>query len=571
METEPPTTQTATTTEESKASSDPQTATGIPTSTQPLTTTPANSSTHETSDPTTTPLRQTPSSHETDETPSTTLQVTAAPTVLAPYISPTNRSKRSPEVEIILTLPQGLKKYYSKILKLLHLTLEEDSEGLLEWCMRTLNKACDDSYFQKRIEEFFITGEGYFNEVLLFKSPVPLTPTGSPQESASTAEPFKSYYARGFLVFDSGYFSAKCYPKASNSGLQLINATQHSARIISTPGPKYSNLKTINCINLKVSTDKEHSELEINVLLPQIAVNLSNCHVSIKSHVCDYSLDVDGMIKLPRIAHEGTFIPGTYKIIIDKGNKLNDRCTMTTNCVIKGKEIRKGQSTLRQYKTEIRIGQATSGTRRLLSEGSNSGCISRTQLIKTETAEVHGDNYGGPGEKITICNGSTIVDQRLGSELGCYTINRIRSFKLCENSAQDKSCEIDSTPVKCRQGFCLKITQEGRGHVKLSRGSEIVLDVCDTSCEVMIPKGTGDILVDCSGGQQHFLQDNLVDLGCPSIPLLGRMAIYICRMSNHPKTTMAFLFWFSFGYVITCILCKMLFYILVIIGTLGKN
>nr|WLV27567.1 glycoprotein precursor [Orthonairovirus haemorrhagiae] len=485
--------------------------------------------------------------------------------------SPTNRSKRNLEMEIILTLPQGLKKYYGKVLGLLQLTLEEDTEGLLEWCKRNLGLDCDDTFFQKRIEEFFITGEGHFNEVLQFRTPGTLSTTESTHAESPTAEPFKSYFAKGFLSIDSGYFSAKCYSRTSNSGLQLINVTRHSTRIADTPGPKITNLKTISCINLKASVFKEHREVEINVLLPQVAVNLSNCHVTIKSHVCDYSLDIDGTVRLPHIHHEGTFIPGTYKIVIDKKNKLNDRCTLFTNCVIKGREVRKGQSVLRQYKTEIRIGKASTGSRRLLSEESGDDCISRTQLLRTETAEIHGDNYGGPGDKITICNGSTIVDQRLGSEMGCYTINRGKSFKLCENSATGKSCEIDSIPVKCRQGYCLKITQEGRGHVKLSRGSEVVLDACDSSCEVMIPKGTGDILVDCSGGQQHFLKDNLIDLGCPSIPLLGKMAIYICRMSNHPKTTMAFLFWFSFGYVITCILCKAIFYLLIIVGTLGKR
>nr|QYF06536.1 glycoprotein precursor [Orthonairovirus haemorrhagiae] len=487
------------------------------------------------------------------------------------YLSPTNRSKRNLDMEIILTLSQGLKKYYGKILKLLHLTLEEDTEGLLEWCKRNLGLDCDDTFFQKRIEEFFITGEGHFNEVLQFRTLGTLSTTEMTHAGSPTVEPFKSYFAKGFLSIDSGYFSAKCYSRTSNSGLQLINVTRHSTRIADTPGPKITNLKTINCINLKASVFKEHREVEINVLLPQVAVNLSNCHVAIKSHVCDYALDTDGAIRLPHIHYEGTFIPGTYKIVIDKKNKLNDRCTLFTNCVIRGREVRKGQSVLRQYKTEIRIGSASSGSRRLLSEGSGDDCISRTQLLRTETAEVHGDNYGGPGDKITICNGSTVVDQRLGSELGCYTINRVKSFKLCENSATGKSCEIDSVPVKCRQGYCLKITQEGRGHVKLSRGSEVVLDVCDSSCEVMIPKGTGDILVDCSGGQQHFLKDNLVDLGCPKIPLLGKMAIYICRMSNHPKTTMAFLFWFSFGYVITCILCKAIFFLLIILGTLGKR
>ncbi|ABB30025.1 glycoprotein precursor [Aigai virus] len=567
----PQTSPTAVTADQTEASTSPQVTTDTSPSTPTQVTSSAGSSSSNTSNHSKTTPQLTSSGSEAQQTQPTTMPNTTALVTPTAHISPTNRSKRNSEVEIILTLPQGLKKYYSKILKLLHLTLEEDSEGLLEWCTRTLKQACDDGYFQERIKEFFLTGEGYFNEVLLFRSPSQLGTTGSPLASPPTAEPFKSFYAKGFLIMDSGYFSAKCYPKASNSGLQLINITQHSIKVVNTPGPKYSNLKTVNCINLKVSTDKDHSELEVNVLLPQVAVNISNCHVLIKSHVCDYSLDTDGMIRLPQVTHEGTFIPGTYKIVIDKKNKLNDRCTMTTNCVIKGKEVRKGQSTLRQYRTEIRVGQMSSGTRRLLSEGGDGGCISRTQLIKTETAEVHGDDYGGPGEKITICNGSTIVDQRLGSELGCYTINRIKSFKLCENSAQGKNCEIDSAPVQCRQGYCLKISQEGRGHVKLSRGSEIVLDVCDTSCEIMIPKGTGDILVDCSGGQQHFLQSNLVDLGCPNIPLLGKMAIYICRMSNHPKTTMAFLFWFSFGYVITCILCKTLFYILIIIGTLGKK
>nr|AAK52742.1 envelope glycoprotein precursor [Orthonairovirus haemorrhagiae] len=487
------------------------------------------------------------------------------------YSSPTNRSKRNLKMEIILTLSQGLKKYYGKIQKTLGLTLEEDTEGLLEWCKRNLGLTCDDNFFQKRIEEFFLTGEGYFNEVLQFKTPSTPGSTEPTHAEAPTVKPFKSYFARGFLTINSGYFSAKCYSWTSNSGLQLINVTQHPARIADTPGPKITNLKTINCINLKASVFKEHREIEINVLLPQVAVNLSNCHVLIKSHVCDYSLDIDGTIRLPRIYHEGTFIPGTYKIVIDKRDKQNDRCTLVTNCVIKGREVRKGQSALRQYRTEIRIGKASAGSRRLLSEESGDDCISRTQLLRTETAEVHGDNYGGPGDKITICNGSTIVDQRLGSELGCYTINRVKSFKLCENSGTGKSCKIDKHPVKCRQGFCLKITQEGRGHVKLSRGSEVVLDACDSSCEIMIPKGTGDILVDCSGGQQHFLKDNLVDLGCPNIPLLGKMAIYICRMSNHPKTTMAFLFWFSFGYVITCIFCKIIFYLLIVVGTLGKK
>nr|WIV79790.1 glycoprotein precursor [Orthonairovirus haemorrhagiae] len=513
----------------------------------------------------------TPPKIQTTQSQQTATPAIAPASTAVAFISPTNRSKRESKVQIILTFSQGLKKYYSKILKLLHLTQEEDSEGLLEWCTRVLELACDDDYFNERIEEFFITGKGYFNDVLQFRLYDTLSTTESTQNTSPTAKPFRSYYAKGSLTFDSGYFSAKCYPRASNSGLQLINVTQHSVKIANTPGPKISNPKTINCINLKVSTDKDHSKLEINVLLPQVAVNLSNCHVLIESHVCDYSLNTDGTIKLPKIAHNGAFIPGTYKIVIDKKNKLNDRCALFTNCVIKGREVRKGQSALRQYRTEIRIGQTFTGSRRLLAEGGSNDCVSRTQLVKTEVAEIHEDSYGGPGEKITICNGSTIVDQRLGSELGCYTINRVRTYKLCENSATEKSCEIDSVPVKCKQGFCLKITQEGRGHVKLSRGTEIVLDVCDTSCELMIPKGTGDILVDCSGGQQHFLQDNLIDLGCPNIPLLGQTAIYVCRMSNHPKTTMAFLFWFSFGYVITCVVCKVLFYLLIVIGTLGKK
>nr|ULE37765.1 glycoprotein precursor [Orthonairovirus haemorrhagiae] len=502
--------------------------------------------------------------------PSTILKAVSHPPQ-ADLTNLTSRSRRNSDVEIILTLSQGLKKYHSKLLRLMHLTLEEDSEGLLEWCTRNLGQTCDDSYFQKRLVEFFLTGVGYFNEVLLFRTPTTPDVTAPSRAKTSTNQPFKSYHATGFVTIDSGYFSAKCYPRVSNSGLQLINTTQHPFNIADTPGPKHSSLKTVNCINIKVSTDKEHNEVEINVLLPQVAINLSNCQVQIKSHVCDYSLEADGAIKLPQITHEGTFIPGTYKIVIDKANKFNDRCSLITNCVIKGREIRKGQSALRQYRTEIKIGQAASGSRRLLAEGGTSDCISRTQLIKTETAEIHDDGYGGPGEKITICNGSTIVEQRLGSEMGCYTINRVKTFRLCENSAKGKGCIVDSVPVKCRQGFCLKITQEGRGHVKLSRGSEIILDICDSNCELMIPKGSGDILVDCSGGQQHFLQDNLVDLGCPNVPLLGRTAIYICRMSNHPKTTMAFLFWFSFGYVVTCILCKALFYVLIVVGMLGKR
>nr|WLV27560.1 glycoprotein precursor [Orthonairovirus haemorrhagiae] len=555
-----------TTSEEATSTGNQQTATNNPTATPAQ-----NITTHNIPVQTSPAVQETTSRALTTQSQQTTTPETTLPPATAAPMGPTNRSKRDSKVEIILTFSQGLRKYYSKVLKLLHLTQEEDSEGLLEWCTRMLKQTCNDDYFYKRIEEFFITGEGHFNDALQFKLYGAPSTTESTQTASPTTMPFKSYYAKGSLTFDSGYFSAKCYPRASNSGLQLINVTQHPLKIANTPGPKLSNLKTINCINLKVSTDKEHSELEINVLLPQVAINLTNCHASIKSHVCDYSLNTDGTVKLPKVTYNGVFIPGTYKIVIDKKDRQNDRCILTTNCVIKGREVRKGQSALRQYKTEIRVGQTFIGSRRLLAEEGNSDCVSRTQLIKTEVAEIHEDSYGGPGEKITICNGSTIVDQRLGSELGCYTINRIKSYKLCENSATGKTCEIDSVPVKCRQGYCLKITQEGRGHVKLSRGSEIVLDVCDSSCELMIPEGTGDILVDCSGGQQHFLQNNLVDLGCPNIPLLGKMAIYVCRMSNHPKTTMAFLFWFSFGYILTCTICKVLFYLLIVVGTLGKK
>nr|WHU52061.1 glycoprotein precursor [Orthonairovirus haemorrhagiae] len=560
------TTPTASSATEAKTTSSPRTTTGNPT-TAPASDASAHIVPGQTSPtPQTTPSRIRATQDQHPITPEA-----KHPTAIAAHTSPANRSRRDSGVEIILTFSQGLRKYYSRILRLLYLTQEEDSEGLLEWCTRILKQTCDDDYFNKRIEEFFLTGKGSFNDILQFKSHDTASTAEPTQTAPPTATPFTSYYAKGSLTLDSGYFTAKCYPRASNSGLQLINVTRHTTKIDNTPGPKLSSLKTLNCINLKVPTNREHSEVEINVLLPQVAVNLTSCHVSIKSHVCDYFVDTDGTIKLPKVTHDGTFIPGTYKIIIDKKNKLNDRCTLTTNCVIKGREVRKGQSALRQYKTEIKVGQASVGSRRLLAEGGSSDCVSRTQLVKTEVAEIHEDSYGGPGEKITVCNGSTIVDQRLGSELGCYTINRIRSFKLCENSATGKNCEIDSVPVKCRQGFCLKITQEGRGHVKLSRGSEIVLDICDSNCELMIPKGTGDILVDCSGGQQHFLQDNLIDLGCPNVPLLGKMAIYVCRMSNHPKTTMAFLFWFSFGYIITCIVCKVLFYLLIAVGTLGKK
>ncbi|ABY82501.1 glycoprotein [Kupe virus] len=354
----------------------------------------------------------------------------------------------------------------------------------------------------------------------------------------------------------------------------------HEPRVIPINGPKQLPVHNVHCLNIELESQNDGNLIIVHVSLSSVDVVLKDCKATINLRQCLYMHTGTGKIRVPKFIKQDRETSGksnklgigVYTITLDLLDTANLNCRLTTQCIVKGKELKKGQSEMKGYTTELVFPRASPLKRRILAVNEPSAnCNSGTHLSDSKSIEVHGDHNGGPGQKITFCNGSLVLDVQLGSREGCYTVNKVTTKRVCKPRTSVAACKIEKELKNCDSGKCLQISQEGLGKIKVARGSTIVITDCRKQCLIPIPADTGDILVDCSGGKQHFLESNIVDVHCPKARYFNGIMLYFCRMSHRPIVAVTFGLWLGCGYVVTCIASFILYYLIFFLANAVKK
>nr|WGZ74347.1 pre-glycoprotein polyprotein GP complex [Orthonairovirus dugbeense] len=342
-------------------------------------------------------------------------------------------------------------------------------------------------------------------------------------------------------------------------------------------GPKIVPVDSVRCINLEANVDVRSNKLVIQSLMTTVKISLKNCKVVVNSRQCIHQQTGSGVIKVPKFEKQqggtwSSYIAGVYTATIDLLDENNQNCKLFTKCIVKGRELVKGQSELKSFNIEVLLPRVMKTRRKLLAvtDGSTE-CNSGTQLIEGKSIEVHKQDIGGPGKKLTICNGTSVLDVPLDEGHGCYTINVITSKRACRPKNSKLQCSIDKELKPCDSGKCLSISQKGAGHIKVSRGKTILITECKEHCQIPVPTGKGDIMVDCSGGRQHYLEVNIVDIHCPNTKFLGGIMLYFCRMSSRPTVALLLGIWIGCGYILTCIFSFLLYHLILFFANCIKQ
>nr|WGG26889.1 glycoprotein precursor [Nairobi sheep disease virus] len=417
---------------------------------------------------------------------------------------------------------------------------------------------CSSNDIENRIRDFFLISDQTecFDEVLVKRLCESTNPIVSEpwQVAGIKEEVVRREMGRRIFRFFTPTLKVTCVSGSLNPSDQFVRF--YNPVIERTSGPTIQNYDSMHCLNIENGLAKPSKLVVLNVLMTTVEIRLESCRAFINAHQCIYTQHADGQVMVPTfLDHSGTRRTiGAYTMSFNLTDERNRACIIRTTCVVKGKEVKKGQSQLRGFPTSIRLFKSVTGKRRLMSEeGDWTDCGSGTQLDMTTAVSVHNDKKGGPGKKLTICNGTTVSDSTLNEGLGCYTINKVITGKACKMGNFTESCEVQTELQKCETGKCILVKQKSKGVVKLKRGKTVIITECQGSCLFAIPQDTGDITIDCSGGRQHYLEVNIVDIHCPGKDKWKGFMLYMCRVSSRPLIALTFGLWLAAGYLITCL------------------
>nr|YP_010840002.1 glycoprotein precursor [Meram virus]QNH88012.1 glycoprotein precursor [Meram virus] len=330
-----------------------------------------------------------------------------------------------------------------------------------------------------------------------------------------------------------------------------------------TNGPSLQNAETMHCLNMEQVHSFPVDHVVINIFMATIEVSIKNCHAQVDLRQCHYTQTADGVLKVPTYGTgNNKKVIGAFTVTLRRQPGSNVPCEMTTVCLTRGRELSPGQHALRGFKTTIITFPKRHTGRRLLSAEDAPDCASKTTLSSSGGAVIAGRTGDGPGEHITICNGSSVVKMKLGEEHGCYTVRKITSHRVCLPKEEVVGCSVEPELRPCGLLKCIGVKLKGYGMVKMTRGKTVAVHTCENECLLEVPAGSGNIQIDCPSGQQHFLESNIVDIDCPSYSHFNGLMLYICRMSHRPIACIMLLVWLSAGYCITCLVGYIVYYII---------
>nr|ACH99798.1 glycoprotein precursor [Nairobi sheep disease virus]AED88227.1 glycoprotein precursor [Nairobi sheep disease virus]AMT75402.1 glycoprotein precursor [Ganjam virus] len=462
-----------------------------------------------------------------------------------------------------------------RILAKMGMAVDFTDDELDTWCYRRYSN-CSSNDIESRIRDFFLITDRSecFDEVLVKR----LCETTSPiidrawKIAGLKEEVVLREMGRRIFRFFTPALKVTCMSGSLNPSNQFVRF--YNPTLERTSGPTIQNYDGMHCLNIENGLIKPSKVVVINVLMTTVDIRLESCRAFINAQQCTYTQHADGLVRVPTFVgpHGEKRIIGAYTMSFNLTDEKNKACTIKTTCVVKGKEVKKGQSQLRGFPTTIRLFKSVTGKRRLMSnEEEWTECGSGTQLNMATAVSVHNDKLGGPGKKLTICNGTTVSDIALNEGLGCYTINKIITGKVCKTGNTTGSCEVQPELQKCETGKCILIKQKNKGVVKLKRGKTVIITECQGSCLFAIPQDTGDITIDCSGGRQHYLEINIVDIHCPGKDKWKGFMLYICRVSSRPLVALTFGIWLTAGYLITCLASFILYNAILLISIAIKK
>nr|AMT75396.1 glycoprotein precursor [Erve virus] len=342
-------------------------------------------------------------------------------------------------------------------------------------------------------------------------------------------------------------YNALCETKKGNYGF----VWKWKFTFTVTTGPERILLKDVQCSNVVYDGITKDGYL-IHFLFGGRRVHFTGCKYAVITKNCKIESSEDGPVPL---AGYGNWTTATYSLFLQNKN-ANEACKIKFPCLNKGKALGNGGFELKGYFTTGLTRPETSG-RRLLSTGDSEpedDCGTHSHMKQITNHHLITDFKDGPGDVVSICNGTHFFHGRMPNNLGCYSI---RSIKVSHHCGHHKTkCTVEPELKQCSHGKCISIRMSNKGIVRLSRGSSTETIKCGTECLIPPLDGEGDIIVDCPGGTQHFLQRNIVDLDCPTYPYFQEFMLYICRASHRPKTTIGFFLWMSVGYIILSACCS---------------
>ncbi|UOL48896.1 glycoprotein precursor [Wufeng Crocidura attenuata orthonairovirus 1] len=359
----------------------------------------------------------------------------------------------------------------------------------------------------------------------------------------------KNFHHKNFIQ-NYGLF---CQPRTKNYG--YVRRQRFSFDVVS--GPERMLLKDLQCINLVYDGFTSGGHL-LHILFGGRTVSVKGCHVTLLTKNCMLNSTDNGMIPVPGY---GNFTAETYSLFL-KDRDAASECEIKLACINKGKPKGGGAYGMKGYFV-LGILRPGHQARRLMSASDltpEESCGTHSHLKKITSHHIVSDFKDGPGKVISVCNGSSFFHGRMPESLGCYSVRSIETSHHC--TYKQPNCIVEPKLKDCTSGKCIMVRMSVNGIVRMSRGSTVETVRCGKECLLPPLTGSGDILIDCPGGTQHFLQKNIVDLECPYTSYFPNLMLYICRMSHRPKTTIFFFLWVSLGYLLFSTVTGFLFLVL---------
>nr|BDE11048.1 glycoprotein precursor [Nairoviridae sp.] len=357
------------------------------------------------------------------------------------------------------------------------------------------------------------------------------------------------YYDHVYNLSNSKYIFL-CQSKKGNYG--FIKRQQFTFDVVS--GPEKILLKDVQCLNVVYDGITKDGYL-IHFLFGGRRVHFYGCRYTIVTKNCRIEASHDAPVTVPGY---GNWTTATYSVYLN--HRDYETCKIYFPCLNKGRKLGDGSFSLKGYFVKGWTRPEATG-RKLLSineANPDEDCGAHTHFKEASSHHLVTPFKDGPGNVISICNGSKFFHGRMPENLGCHSI---RSIKVSHHCGHHKTkCIVEPELKDCSHGKCISIKLSNKGMVRLSRGSSTETVKCGLECLLPPLDGEGDILIDCPSGTQHFLQKNIVDLDCPTHTYFREFMLYVCRASHHPVTTIVFFMWVSIGYLLLSILCSITFY-----------
>ncbi len=354
-------------------------------------------------------------------------------------------------------------------------------------------------------------------------------------------------YVKHLYNLSNSKYNTFCQSKKGNFG--FIKKEKFTFDV--TTGPERMLLKDIQCANVIYDGVTKDGYL-LHVLFGGRRVFFYSCRYTIITKNCRIRASHDAPVPLPGY---GNWTTAMYSVFLEHRSAA-ETCKIYFPCLNKGKPLGNGGFKIKGFfVTGLTKPEGTG--RKLLTAADpepDEDCGSASHLKQITNHHLVTDFKDGPGDVISICNGSTFFHGRMPDGLGCHSIRSIKVSHHCGHHST--KCTVEPDLKACSHGKCILIRMSNRGMVKLTRGTTVETIRCGTECMLPPLDGEGDILIDCPGGTQHFLQKNIIDLDCPNYPYFKEFMLYVCRASHRPKTTIAFFAWLSVGYILLSTVCS---------------